>query len=118
MGMLKRVKAKQTIKKLPENIYYHLLFHEWIDFDMRATGNLETYCEYLNSMKFLLKELENYEYDKSIKLIDYDNFIGVYFKCSRVLDLESLKNMKHENYKWKKMYRGWCVFDEEEIKKT
>jgi hypothetical protein len=109
MGMLERIKSKQTIKKLPENIYYHLLFHSWVDFDMRATGNMETYFDYLESMKFLYKNLAEYEYDESVKLVDYKNFLGVYFKCSRILDLESLRTMRGDNYKWKKMYRGWTV---------
>lgn len=110
MNFLQKAAAKEIYTNLPDNIYYLLLYLNWVDFDKRKTGNIETWNETFNARMFIIPDLEWFNIpQKNPELVKESNFLSTWFKCNNMLDLEAVKKMKHTNYKWIKRYQYYTL---------
>lgn len=108
MGILDKLQSKENFNQMPEHLKAMMLFSRWIDYDMEQTGNKTAHYEFRMLPNLIAKELEKMHlniknYAPNIKAKDY---YSTWFDVGRILNLDSLRCITHDNYEIKKANGG------------
>ena len=110
MNELKSFENKQRFKKLPVHVQLISKYHQWLMYDLRVTGNTDSFEQTYVMRKWLTETLKALGVEQDIlPIINEKNYLRTWYECNEKLDIFSLKAMEDEFYDIKKRYNGYTA---------
>jgi len=102
----------KKFKCMPASIRLAAMYYRWVMFDLLASGDRKTYNSTRHFRCWLKESIRSSGLTiASLPQVSQKNFLGVWFKCDREMDIASLKAMTHEFYDIKKRYNGFTAIE-------
>lgn len=100
------------VNKIPDSIYQLMQLSKWIQWDVTFNQSADMVDKYNNARLWLWHwMIDNNVKENIANDVNVKNYLRVWFYLDRKLDTSSLRDMKHLNYKFMFMSRGYSMID-------
>lgn len=112
MNRIEKLRKIKVFKSLPYGIQLISLYHNWVMFDFRKTGAIDSFEETFQMRQFLIQIYKSMDIDFSIvPTVNEENYLSTWFRIRKELDIESVKEMDHDFYEIKRRYNGYSAVE-------